>query len=82
MTLLLAVSVWMLLLWLATGLCAAARLGDRTRIEVVSGDLGQAQRTREVWEPAGHVTGSGRPDAAAAHDRGANASLAGSSLAA
>ncbi len=24
--------VWMLVLWLAAGLCAAARLGDRTRI--------------------------------------------------
>ncbi len=43
MTLLLAVSIWMLLLWLAAGLCAAARLGDRTRIEVASGDLGQAR---------------------------------------
>jgi hypothetical protein len=30
MILLLVVSVWMLVLWLAAGLCAAASLGDRT----------------------------------------------------
>jgi hypothetical protein len=47
MILLLAVSIWMLLLWLATGLCAAARLGDRTRIEAVSGDLGPTRRGPE-----------------------------------
>jgi hypothetical protein len=30
--LVIAACVWMLLLWLAAGLCAAARLGDRTRV--------------------------------------------------
>ncbi len=36
MTLALLVGAWMITLWLAAGLCAAARLGDRTRIEEVS----------------------------------------------
>jgi hypothetical protein len=33
MTFLLAASAWILVLWLAVGLCATARLGDRTQVQ-------------------------------------------------
>jgi predicted secreted protein len=49
MTLLLIASAWMLVLWLAAGICAAARLGDRTRVEdepVTVGEASSAPRAR------------------------------------
>lgn len=42
MTLLLIASAWMFVLWLAAGLCAAARLGDGTRIEDEPAAVGEA----------------------------------------
>ncbi len=65
MTLLLVLSAWMLVLWLATGLCAAARLGDRTQVEDRAGALPQGQRLREAWESTGPV--SKRAEVAVAH---------------
>ena len=56
MTLLLVVSAWMLVLWLATGLCAAARLGDL------------AQPEDKAWEQAAPLTISALADAAAGQD--------------
>ncbi len=69
MTLLLVVSAWMLVLWLATGLCAAARLGD----------LAQPEDVSAAWEQAGPVAISARAEMGIGRD---GASLSSGSLAA
>jgi hypothetical protein len=45
----LIVGAWLLLLWLAGGLCAAARLGDRAETEEPFVVTRQAQAEPEPW---------------------------------
>lgn len=68
-TLLLIVSAWMLVLWLATGLCAAARLGDRTQVD----DTPVAAARARGWEQTGALAISVR----AGHGAEPDTSLAG-----
>jgi hypothetical protein len=78
MTLLLVLSAWMLVLWLATGLCAAARLGDLAQPEDVSAAFGQGH-THEAWEQGAPVTIAARAEIGIGRD---GAPLSSGSLAA
>jgi len=63
MTLLLIITTWLLLFWLITGLCAAARLGDRGQ----PGRASAPARRGELpaWEAAEHAGISAHTDAQA-----------------
>jgi hypothetical protein len=74
--LILIASAWMLALWLAAGLCAAARLGDHTQVADCPGAPTYGQRLNDGLTISVHA------DLAAGRDEAAVAALASGSLAA
>jgi hypothetical protein len=73
MILVLAVTAWIVIVSLATGLCAAARAGDLA--QPPAAPAGRGHREPTAWEPSEHVEISAHANVRPAHSAESGASL-------
>ncbi|MGD0452030.1 MAG: hypothetical protein ABSB69_00395 [Solirubrobacteraceae bacterium] len=60
---LLVIAVWILVLSLVTGLCAAARAGDLAQLVTAPAGRGRGETTTTLWEQFEHAEISARASA-------------------